>query len=142
MRIDKYVILLFACALILSSCSSPKKEAENRTVEVEDETVESVASPEANMREPVYIYGKQSGGESNRVTLTINGEPLLLTNGYVRLVGVVSGPARNAKQGDAGGGRPLALVEIGGRGLCVEVGDKVADYMVVNISRKEIVLSK
>ena len=120
-----FIILLI---LALSSCSGIKEKAEENLERDESEAmVEQRASIEAAVREPLYVYKNQPEGIASRnVTLTLNEEPLLLPNGYVRLVGVVSG------------GRPMALVEVGGRGLCVEIGNRVGDYRVVSILAKKI----
>jgi len=49
-----------------------------------------------------------------------------LASGYVRLAGVIAGK--------------VALVEIGGRGAQVGVGDKVGDYSVQSIEESEVKL--
>jgi len=122
------LIFLILLILALSSCASVKEKEEIGLKEEESEImVDEVPSLEAETRKPVYVYESQPEKiSSSKVTLKLNSEPLLLSNGYVRLAGVVSG------------GRPMALIEIGGRGLCLEPGDEVGGYRVSRIWEKEI----
>ena len=123
-------ILLISCALMLASCSSSKEKAEVSLEEEESEIiVEKAPSAEVEARKPIYVYeNKPEKIFLKKVTLRLNSEPLLLPSGYVRLVGVVSG------------GRPMALIEVGGRGLCVGIGEAVGAYRVVQILKKGIKL--
>lgn len=140
------LILVIFIALLLVSCSSSKGQPETALEEQEEAKAgeEQPPSLEAGSRQPIFVYNNQTANSPHKVTLKLNAEPLLLPNGYVRLVGVVSGPVRRSPDGrrDEGGGNPLALIEVGGRGLCVGVGDKVGDYNVARISGKEIQLIK
>lgn len=122
-----FIILLI---LALSSCSSVKEKEEVILDEDQSEIIkEQLPSDEADARAPIYVYQNQSEKVSlKEVTLKLNAEPLLLPNGYVRLVGVVSG------------GSPMALIEVGGRGRLVEVGDGIGKYRVAGISEKVIKL--
>ena len=124
------LILIILLVLALSSCASVKEKAEVNLEEEESEImVEQVPSAEVDVRKPIYVYENKPEMVSLRnVTLTLNSEPLLLPSGYVRLVGVVSG------------GRPMALIEVGGRGLCIGIGEAVGAYRVVGISKKGIKL--
>ena len=123
-----FVIVL---ALLLTSCSGSGKEPKTAVREEPLEVVESRENTvEVDPREPLYVYKNQPAADQQEIVLRLNAEPLLLTSGYVRLVGVVSG------------GKPLALIEVGGRGLGVEIGDEVGEYQVVDISAKSVCLIK
>lgn len=76
-------------------------------------------------REAVYVYTEKQAS-----SLMLRNEPLLLSTGYARLVGVVSGD------------RPIALIELGGRGLTAAVGDVVDGYSVDHIDQEVIYLAK
>ncbi len=124
------IIFIILLALALSSCAFVKEKAGVNLEEQESEIlVEEAPSAEVDARKPIYVYeNKPEKVTLRKVTLTLNSEPLLLPNGYVRLVGVVSG------------GKPIALIEVGGRGICIEIGETVGAYRVVRISKKEIKL--
>ncbi|MFH1347371.1 MAG: hypothetical protein ABIH22_01645 [Candidatus Margulisiibacteriota bacterium] len=125
------IIGLLLIALLLTSCSGSKEES---NIEPQAESLEVVESRENTVevdpREPLFVYKNQPVMNLDEIILKLNAEPLLLTSGYVRLVGVVSG------------GKPLALIEVGGRGLGVEIGDEVGQYQVVNISTNCVFLAK
>jgi len=120
-------LLLAMMVLVLSSCASrDEKSAINTEGSVATEEAEVVDYPS---REAVFVYGKQK--ELPKVLiLKFGGEPILLPSGYVRLVGVVSG------------GNPLALIEVGGRGLCLQLGETFSGYQVAVIDQREIKLVK
>ena len=126
------LLIIISVALVLCSCSASIGKEEKVDIKNSDgDSVEEKApSVEVEPREPVYVYDKHPGNNLKEVALSLNNEPLLLSNGYLRLVGVVSG------------GKPLALVEIGGRGICAEIGGRIGDYSVVSISEKEINLKR
>lgn len=118
MKFFKLISIVFL-ALLLVSCSSPKEEPKvTREADDAEFIEEQVATVEANPRKPLFVYQNQSPNISDQIILQLNSEPVLLTAGYVRLVGVVSG------------GKPLALVEVGGKGRCVSVGDLIEGYLV------------
>lgn len=113
-----YTILLLM-SLGLSACSSP---AHPQAAAVTEEKPE----PPAAAGSALYVYQTHSQTNSPSLTLYIGAEPLALAVGYVRLVGVVASET--------------ALIEIGGRGTQVGVGDKVGEYMVQNIAESEVKL--
>lgn len=120
----KLLTLIFI-TLFLSSCSISKGEKVIDKQESEPEVVEEqIATVEIEDREPIFVYDnkQQPEGDLEEVYLKIGDQPLLLPLGYVRLVGVVSGRS------------PLALIEVGGRGIYIAVGDAIAGYYVNNIS--------
>jgi len=125
------LIFLILAVLALSSCSARNK-AEATTPPDETEILEEdVPTPEAEARETIYIYKEHPEQvSSDKITLVMNNDPLLLPDGYVRLVGVVSG------------GKPIAVIEVGGRGRIVGGGDKMGEYRVARIFPQEILLVK
>jgi hypothetical protein len=130
MKIFYYVILFFGMLLALSSCSADKEKVDVVPVAVE-EIEESIPSFEAEARAPLYICADQVTSISpDMILLKLNAEPILLASSYVRLVGVVSG------------GKPLALIEVGGKGLGVEIGSACGGYKVSNIFNNGIRLVK
>jgi hypothetical protein len=44
--------------------------------------------------------------------------------------------------GVVSGRRPLALIDGGGKGFIVEIGDELFGYSVIGIGRKEVILKK
>jgi hypothetical protein len=130
---NKYkYFLCISILLFVSACASTPKGSDE-TVRIDDDEPfmeKSSVSSEADVRKPIFIYDCVSSESLSEVTLRINSEPLLLTAGYVRLVGVVSGR------------RPIALIEVGGKGLSVEGGDIVGGYRITRISNKFIVMTK
>lgn len=124
-------LCLVTSALLLSSCA-PSRENTDTNLRDDDASMveEQAASPEVDVRQPVYVYNQQSHNDAQEITLQLNSEPLLLHNSYVRLVGVVSG------------GRPMALVEVGGRGVSLGAGGEVCGYRVVSIFNDEIKLER
>lgn len=109
-----YTILLLM-SLGLSACSSTSHPQEATVTEEKPEP----------QRSALYVYQTHSQTNSPSLTLYMGAEPLALSAGYVRLVGVVG---------------PIALLEIGGRGSQVGVGDRVGEYAVQNISESEVKL--
>jgi hypothetical protein len=134
----KIIFIMFA-ALLLTSCSSVKQKEELKPEDDKREIVQET-TVEAENREPIYVYRKEQEQNLKEVTLRMNSQPILLpvrrsldeggASGYVRLVGVVSG------------GRPMALVEVGGRGLCVGIGEEVGGYRVAGILNGKVILKK
>jgi|GEM_PF-1084691 len=137
---NKVLIILLFLAMALSSCAS---EASPQKAADDEPFFDPPATVEAQKREAVFVYKDKSPNTAKKLTLKLNGEPVLLASVYVRLAGVVSGPARHAEHGDAGGGRParrsldgggpIALVEAGGRALALRNGDTVSGYRVLGI---------
>jgi hypothetical protein len=142
MKLIYPAILLCSVIVALSSCSSEKNKVEAVQEEETEAVEEQVSSVESGPREPIYVYGKHPEKDTlKEVILRLNAEPVLLpvhrspegeggASGYVRLVGVVSG------------GRPLALVELGGKGLGVGIGEEFAGYRIASISSRKIILKR
>ncbi len=126
------LIFLVLAILALSSCSSRPEQVEVKAEEEELRVEEEIApTAEAEAREAVYIYKAHPGQvSSDKITLAMNDDPLLLPDGYVRLVGVVSG------------GKPIAVIEVGGRGVVVERGDQVCGYTLILIDKGKILLKR
>lgn len=119
------ILFILITVLLLSSCSI-NKAAPAGPAEITLDTAEAVDQP---TREAVFVYNN-SGKLSRRLTLKLAGEPVLFPSGYVRLVGVVSG------------GRPIACVEIGGRGLALGKGETVNDYRILGIDSDRVILER
>ncbi len=133
------LVCVICCSFLLISCSA-SEEPEKVSLE-EQEAAEAIEeqtpSVEVESRKPLYVYNNRPTENPGKLTLKLNNEPLLLPNGYVRLVGVVSGPACRT-----GRGKSRALIEVAGKGRCVGVGDKVGRYKVVSVLSKEIQLAR
>lgn len=108
-----YTILLLL-SLGLSACSP---FAQPKAVPPSEE------KPEPR-RSALLVYQTHNQTNSPSLTLYIGAEPLALSTGYIRLVGVIAGK--------------VALVEIGGRGTQVRVGDKVGEYSIQTIEESEV----
>lgn len=125
----KQVMTFFLIVMMLlpSSCAPQSQKSvvkgEETVVSEEAETIESPS------REAVFVYGNQTN-LPKRIVLAFTGEPVLLPSGYVRLVGVVSG------------GKPMALLEIGGRGLALGEGESVDGYRVSWIDCDHVTLER
>jgi len=112
-----YTILLLM-SLGLSACSSPAQPQKAAVTEEKPE-------PPAAAGSALYVYQTHNQTNSPSLTLYMGAEPSALAVGYVRLVGVVG---------------QIILLEIGGRGALVGVGDRVGEYVVQNISESEVKL--
>ncbi|MFH1825816.1 MAG: hypothetical protein ABH823_00805 [bacterium] len=127
----KPLVFILLLPLILTACNSKDKlESSLKEQETAEGVIVQPPTLEAEPREPVYVYGQQTKASPDELTLSINNEPLLVNSSYVRLVGVVSG------------GKPLALLEIAGRGLCLGVGKRVSDYQITEINVKGVKLER
>jgi hypothetical protein len=119
---NTFLLFLFAvAACLLTSCAPQSEKAAPITEETEEMTAPS--------REAVFIYD-QKKSLPDKLNLGFASEPILLPSGYLRLVGVVSG------------GRPIACLEIGGRGLAVGEGESLDAYKVRSISRDRVQLER
>jgi len=105
----------------MPSCSL--YEAPARSVEVQTEVTAEAHTP---ARKALYVYGQNTN--TRQITIFYGGDPIPLACGYVKLVGAVRGEGS------------LALLEIGGKGSCFALGDKVGDYRIAEISEKEVKL--
>jgi hypothetical protein len=124
---DLRLLPLLTLLVALSACAAPgPKEVRPQTKSYSSAETEGI---EVVTREAVYLYN-ETKALSRQVTIKIGGEPFLLPSGYARLAGVVSG------------GRPVAWLEIGGRGLAVSLGETVDGYRITRIDEGLIVLRK
>jgi len=129
----EWIVLLIVIAALLSSCS-----ASNEAPIIEPETVEEdLITPEASPREALFIYKDQQTSDQEKIELKMNAAPLLLSDSYVRLAGVVSGACL-----PAGREEPIALIEIGGRGRIIKIGDQISGYQIIRIGPGIVKLSK
>lgn len=142
------VIHLFTVLFLLSSCSSSESQTDYKQMaleeqEAQEDVVEKASSAEGSQRKPIFVYNDQSkkGVSLGKTVLKLNAEPLLLASSYVRLVGVVSGgrPVRRSSKNEGG---PMALIEVGGKGFCVGIGDEICGHRVSHISQKELHLTQ
>ena len=126
------IILILIIILLLSGCSSSVPEEKELHVAVDDEI--EVCTKEAEVRAPIFTYGeKQTKLESSphEIMLMFHGEPVLISNhGYVRLTGIV------------GEKDPLAIVEVGGSGIAVKVGENIGEYVIQSIMPGSVKLKK
>ncbi|MBN2058150.1 MAG: hypothetical protein JW782_05095 [Candidatus Saganbacteria bacterium] len=83
---------------------------------------------ESGERQPLYLIDEKI--QAQNIVLKLDAGPVLLGDKYARLAGVVRG------------GEPLALLEFGGRGLCLMLGDEAAGYLVVSIGANSLELKK
>lgn len=107
-------LLLFLLLIFVAGCRESVKP---------ELSTASVATPESTA---LYVYG-QNKNPSNLV-LKVGGEPVTVAAGYIKLAGTVLGD------------EPLAVLEIGGRGSVVEVGDRISEYRIFSISEREVKL--
>ncbi|MCU0641013.1 MAG: hypothetical protein MUC35_02865 [Candidatus Margulisbacteria bacterium] len=115
------VWLLAVFGLLLGGCAG-KEEAVAPKFEPEIITAES----QAFSNEAVTVYQRTA----ERIVLRLTGGPGRLPGGQGRLVGVVSGR------------KMVALLDLGGRGLALEKGDRLDDHRVVGIAGDHVVLER
>ena len=128
--VARFSPVLLLLPLLLSACSDPGAKTMSATTSTRQENlmIEPLEPPEPS-REALFVY-QQNHVPEGEIVLKLNAEPLLLGAGYVRLAGVVRG--RN----------PLALIEAGGRGLCLELGDRFQGYCLSEVALREVRLIK
>ncbi|OGC12004.1 hypothetical protein A3K48_05965 [candidate division WOR-1 bacterium RIFOXYA12_FULL_52_29] len=117
---NSIVVVVIFVALLLSSCA-PSEPLEQPSLKID-----TVAEDEPT-REAVYVYNEKMAVIDS---MELRSEPKLLSSGYARLVGVVSGV------------RQVALIEIGGRGLAAVAGEMVDGYEIEKIGRESAYLRK
>lgn len=129
---------LFTCLLaslsllLLTACFSKETKLETRQPDDQVFLDQAKATVEVTPRQPVYLYGEgNQAAKAEKITLHINNEPLLLDKSYVRLVGVVSG-----------GRRPVALVDVGGRGIVLSQGEELCGYQVLLVETDRLELKR
>ncbi|MFA5113313.1 MAG: hypothetical protein WC529_03335 [Candidatus Margulisiibacteriota bacterium] len=115
------VWLLLPLVLLLGACAG-SEEGAKPSFEPENLTPEAAAIS----NEAVAVYDQAA----DRVVLRLAGEPGRLPGGSGRLVGVVSG------------GKKVALLDLGGRGLALAEGDRLDDYRVVGIAGDRLLLKR
>lgn len=125
------LFFIIISVLVLSSCALPPETA-GREENPALETPEAGSIAEGPSREAVFIYNQQKT-LARKISLKLGSEPLLFPSGYLRLTGVVDG---------MGGREPIILVEIGGRGLALGVGEGVDGYQLISVSESGAVLAK
>jgi hypothetical protein len=118
---ERIIWLLLPVLLLLNGCAGSDTGAKH-SFQPENITAET----EVISNEAVTVYDQVA----DRIVLRLAGEPRALPGGYGRLVGVVSGR------------KMVALLELGGRGLALEEGEKVDDHRVSRITGDQVVLTK
>ena len=121
MRWLLFLIFIFIITL-LTACSNPEPK-DVKEIRTEVATVEAVEIT----REAVFTYGNNQGLQK-RISLRFASEPVPINEGYIRLVGIISGK------------NPIACIEISGKGCLVTVGEEIDQYIVNSIKKKEVVL--
>ncbi|MBN3033221.1 MAG: hypothetical protein JW873_03920 [Candidatus Saganbacteria bacterium] len=132
----KTFTLLFLGFVLLGLSACAPQPAAVAVDSYEPAVSAEVEAPPAASREALFVYSSNKNPPS-RLVLSLTGEPRLLPSGYIRLVGVVSGPCL-----PAGRGKPTACLEIGGRGLALGEGESVDDYRIVRIAGDRLVLER
>ncbi|MBI5399280.1 hypothetical protein HZB07_01495 [Candidatus Saganbacteria bacterium] len=84
----------------------------------------------APSREAVFVSENQMLADKPEIILKLNSDPRLLPVGYVRLAGIVNGVA------------PLALLDVVGRSVCLELNDELGGYRLVKIDGQAIYLRR
>ncbi|MFA6431612.1 MAG: hypothetical protein WCV91_04460 [Candidatus Margulisiibacteriota bacterium] len=118
------LILLLMITIFSSSCANNEPDKPN---EKQIEVSEGSQNDETSTREALFVYGTRSKSE---ISLVFGGEPLLLSSSYARLVGVVCG------------GRPVACLEVGGKGAALSLGELVDGYRIIQIMNNKVVFKK
>jgi len=118
------VFILFILPLTLSSCAFPPSSS-NKPEEPEvtaEASLDILPSETAPSREAVFISDNQSPSDKPEIILKLNAEPYLMPSGYVRLIGIIDG-----------GGKPMVLLDIGGRSVSLELFDEISNYRLVKV---------
>jgi len=117
------IFLIILLSLSLTSCTSLKGPAE-----VKSSTLSQKSTREAEGGPALYVYNKNQN--TKEIRLRYGEDPVAVSNSYLKLVGTINGK------------RPLALIEIGGRGVSFVVGEKVSGYLVSSINKNEVRLCR
>lgn len=121
----KIKLLGFLLLLFLSGCVSPEKK-ETPPPLVEPEMVEEGVIPPVS-REAILTYGGEAPAE---LSLTLGGEPRLLPEGYLRLLGIING--KNTQ----------VLLELAGRGVYLGLGEGIGAYRLKKVFADRVLLVK
>lgn len=121
-----FVLMMFL-AVVVSSCSSnpPNKGSEESVAP----TLEETETKEVDMPvtgEAVFTYKEDQNFSSDQsgLYITLFNEPIEVPDvGFLKLKGAVVGQY------------PVALVEVGGRGVPLMIGDKLGSFVVKAIGK-------
>lgn len=105
------IVLVLMTSFVLTSCSG------------REEAIEPAPSDEAP-EEPVVFKHK----DKRATHIVVGPQPSETPLGFLRFAGAIRGE------------RASALIEIGGRGTLVSVGDTIGGFRVESIGREEVVL--
>lgn len=128
MKQTVWLLILLVALLPLISCAAEEPKTTNSVIG-DEETSAEVSVTDQPTAEPIYVYGAKRELPNN-LSLKLVGEPILFPSGYVRLAGVVSGL------------RPVALLEVGGKGLALREGEEINDYRIAGINGDCVVLER
>lgn len=124
----KHLFLFTSLLFFLSACApSEKNPVVPHQAVVTEPSEEAIKVPS---REAVFVYNDQTSSNPAALSLQINAEPVQIGNSYIRLVGIINGM------------KPVALVEINGKGSSVGLGERVSGYCLVLIERNIVQLKR
>jgi len=134
MKKSAILVALFAVLFALSSCSPSNVRTEDPKPMADDDAEVSVPTVEAAAEEgPVFTYddNKIAGDNVPEIYLTYSSEPVSIPGrGYVKFKGAITGE------------RPVAVVEIAGKGAVLGLGDAIGDYAVTEIKEGSLRLER
>jgi len=114
------------------SSSIQSRNLTNISTENDEIQSENAASAE-NQSDLLLLAGTGSSEEADSVTISLFGKPLSLGGKRsLKLTGIVGGRGNDRR----------AVIEIGGVGRVVTIGDKVESYRVKSINSEEICLAR
>ncbi len=119
MILVKYLLPILL-AFCLSSC------AYREPAPIVDSSENPTQEAHAETREQIFTYGRASS--AREVILKFGDEPIALSCGYVKLTGTILGD------------NPQAVIEAGGKGVLLSIGEEIGDYKVAMIKDKEVKL--
>lgn len=122
-----FVCFMLGMSLFLvASCSSNNVKPEDPRPAPDDEPEQAIPTAEAAPEEgPIFTYegDKISGPAEPEIYLTFQSEPVQIPGqGYVKFKGAITGD------------RPVAVVEIAGKGVVLNLGERVGEYVVRQIT--------
>jgi len=122
-------LILVIVAVVISSCASKKAEEVKPPAEADDEVASGEAAPQEG---PVFTYDDAKIiDQAQEICLTFSDEPVQLPGvGFIKLKGIILGK------------EPMALVDVGGRGIMVAKGGRAGEYVVAEIREGFVRLEK
>ncbi|HLD34781.1 MAG TPA: hypothetical protein VJB62_02860 [Patescibacteria group bacterium] len=123
--LKKIVVYVFLLAAILtSSCANNEAEKlDNKQIIAE----ENAQNADEGSREALFVYGGRANSE---ITLLLGGDPQLLSSSYARLAGAICGE------------KPVACLEVGGKGVSLAIGEITDGYQLIGIMKNKAKFKK